>query len=369
MPIRSRQRDRRGSVTDRSTAPPPVRTQTLPVRRAAVVRAAVWVAVAAGPLALVSSCARPDAVTTAQQPVTPAKKSVTTESVTPGGYAELVMSLWLAAGTEDSPAARELATIAPSVPLPQWDGKQAPTVDRLAAVRTVRQRHGAWSVTVAAQLAEPTRAATEDGKSAAGRGGVVRYFAMPLLAQDAGRTPGAGQTFTVTAAPMEVAAPTAQEAPDSPYEHAVPDDSPLATTTQEFLTAYLGAAEGADRYLAPGVQLPALGAPSPYASLQVDQLRSVQDTDGQPGSGPSTVQVQAEITATDTSGAHWPLSYALTLHARDGRWEVTALDSGLNTTGADTSGAASSASAPRTSSTTGHATRALAATNAEEITR
>ncbi|WP_189492717.1 conjugal transfer protein [Streptomyces antnestii] len=242
-----------------------------------------------------------------------------TPSVTPAGYAELFLGLWLRGGSEDGTAADELHAMAPSVPMPTW-GEKAPAVERLATVRTVRQARDAWSVMLAVTFKEPVRDRSERTGAAPG----VRYFALPVVAKDAGTTPA----FAVPAAPMEVAAPSVIAQSATPYGGEVPDGSGLASTVSEFLTAYLGVEGGAERYLAPGIMLPAL-AVSSFASVQVDELRAVQATDGKPGRDGLVVRVQAQVTATDGAGGQWPLSYALAFTARAGRWEVTALQSGL----------------------------------------
>ncbi|MFF1401317.1 conjugal transfer protein [Streptomyces sp. NPDC058287] len=293
-------------------------------------RTAVWLAVAAGPLALVASCARPDTtVRTTPAPVTRSAE-LPAPSVTPAGYAELVLGLWLRGGGQDTTAADELHTMAPLVPMPAWGAKR-PVVERLAAVRTARQAKNAWSITIAVTFKEPAGDRTDATAAALS----VRYFALPVLAKDAGST----AAFAVPAAPMEVAAPRVLEETATPYERQVPDGSALASTVAEFLSAYLGAEGGAQRYLAPGVRLPALAASS-FAAVQVDELRAVQATGAKPGQNGTTVRVQAMVTATDAAGGQWPLSYALAFTARAGRWEVTALQSGLE----DTTGKAKTAS-------------------------
>jgi hypothetical protein len=317
---------------------PPARS--LPVRRTALVRTAVWVAVATGPLALISSCARHDPAVPAQSAPQAQAVDQTKAAPDPAGYAELVLGLWLRSGSgEQSAAAKELHTMAPSLQPPSWS-EHVPDVERLAAVRSVRQADGAWTVTVAVQFKEST--SNTAGKSdAAKAGGTLRYFALPLVVKDPGTAPGAAQAVVVPTAPMEVAAPAALDEPASPYGTQVPDGSALASTVGEFLSAYLGAEEGAERYLAPGIKLPALAAAS-YTAVQVDEVRAEGRTDGTVGADGTTVRALVQITASDAGGGQWPLSYALTLKARAGRWEVTALQSGLeDSTGKKTSGTTS----------------------------
>ncbi|QIB49528.1 conjugal transfer protein [Streptomyces aureoverticillatus] len=327
MPALLPRRERRGPTKDEPSGAS--RTRSLPVRRSALVRTAVWVAVAAGPLALVASCARPDAVVrTRPAPVTQADTAK--EPVTdPGGYAELVLDVWLRAGhDEEGAAARQLRVMAPSVPPPSW-GEHAPVAERLTVVRSVRQGTGAWSITVAARFkASAGRSGGEGGAAAEGAGG-LRYFAVPLVVKEQDVAPGAARGFVVPAAPMEVSAPRTLEEPDSPFGTEVPAESDLAVTVGEFLSAYLGTAEGADRYVAPGVSLPALRGSAPFEEVRLEEVRAQEQTDGQPGADGTTARVLVEITASDPGGGQWPMSYALKLKARDGRWEVTALQSGL----------------------------------------
>lgn len=301
------------------------RDRRLPVRRTALVRATVWLAVASGPLALVSgfASAQPQQ-STRPAPVTKSATSTDT-SAAPAGYAELFLGLWLRAGSsEDGPAARQVRAMAPSVPLPAW-GEHPPAVERLAAVRTARQGHGSWSVTIAVHVKKPGPKASSDGAQQ----GIVRYFALPVTVRDTSPSPGGKQTFAVAVAPAEVAGPTAADEPASPYEAVVPAGSQLATTVGEFLTAYLTSGNGgADRYLAPGTALPA-PAFAPAADVSVDDVRSVVRTEEAAGADGATVRVRAQITASDADGGLWPLSYALQLQARDGRWEVRTVQSGL----------------------------------------
>ncbi|MDI3390064.1 conjugal transfer protein [Streptomyces sp. B-S-A8] len=317
---------------DRSGPPDsggPPRVRRLSLRRTALVRAAVWLAVASGPLALLAnlSSARPQEGRQSA-PVTKTQ-STTQTSAAPAGYAELFLGLWLRAGSsEDGPAARQLRAMAPSVPLPVW-GEHPPTAERLAAVRTERQGGGSWSVTIAVHFNEPTPKPSSG--SSAQQPGLVRYFALPVTVTDTTAAPGGKQEFAVAAAPAEVAGPSAAAEPESPYEAAVPTGSELSSTVGEFLTAYLTATDGgADRYLAPGTTLPA-PASAHAADVSVDDVRSVGRTDGAAGADGATVRVRAQITVSDTDGRVWPLAYALKLQARDGRWEVRAVQSGLET--------------------------------------
>ncbi|MEU9919672.1 conjugal transfer protein, partial [Streptomyces sp. NPDC051001] len=114
----------------------------------------------------------------------------------------------------------------------------------------------------------------------------------------------------------------------SPYTVTVPTDGEVSSTAGEFLAAYLTGAGEIDRYLAPGVRLSPV-SPAPFQSVTVEQLLAADEAaaaESVPTDGTRVgVMVQAE--ARDGDG-RWPLAYELTLIARSGRWEVSALQSG-----------------------------------------
>ncbi len=115
--------------------------------------------------------------------------------------------------------------------------------------------------------------------------------------------------------------------PRSSYGVSVPEGD-LSAAVGEFLAAYLTGAGEVDRYLAPGVNLTAV-SPAPYASVEVQQVWAVEEAAADqavPADG-TNVRVRAAVEARDAAG-RWPLAYELTLTARSGRWEVSALQSG-----------------------------------------
>ncbi|SNT33006.1 Conjugative transposon protein TcpC [Actinacidiphila glaucinigra] len=247
-------------------------------------------------------------------------------SADPAGVAELFTDLWLRSdrADEQSGTAQAAHALAPEVPLPQRSGKAAQQVLlRTTAVRSVRLSDGSWSVIVAAQYAPRTAAASPDPSDA-----VVRYFAVPVLSSDGAGGAGA---FTVRAAPAEVSGPAVAPIPEAPTDRILPGNGLVATPLREFFAAYLTGVGEVDRYLSPGTTLaPVRG--SGYTAVTVDQVSA--DTEAADGPVPEDgrrARVRAQVTATDASGDRWPLAYDLSLTARDGRWEVTALDAGAPT--------------------------------------
>ncbi|MFJ3714104.1 MULTISPECIES: conjugal transfer protein [unclassified Streptomyces] len=294
-------------------------------------RTAVWAAIAAGPLALGIACAAPDPVVP-PAPVATAQKVVrSAQSGDPSGYAQLFLALWLRSGDEeDTAAAESLRTMAPSVKPPSWS-KWAPAVERITAVRAAQVQGGAWAVTVAVEL-----------RARSSSTGPVRYFVVPVSVS--GAATGGQQGFVVTSAPAAVTGPEALKDPGSAYGTEVEAGTPLTVTVGDFLAAYASGSSGADRYLAPGVSLPAI-SPSPYAQVVLDQVSTRGDFGtGSVGKDGSVVRVLAQVTARDSSGGQWPLAYALRLRAREGRWEVTGLESGSDPVAKQSSAGSASSS-------------------------
>ncbi|WP_070017449.1 conjugal transfer protein [Streptomyces nanshensis] len=274
-------------------------------------RWAVWGALAAGPVALAVALTHPATTvrTVAKAPERGAQGAAQAED--PRGWAALFVDQWLRAPARGEAAGDAVRAMAPGVQLPEWEAADAPRVQRVSSLSSRVTGPGTWSVTVGVQLrAEKKKAAP-----------APRFFTVPVRAAE-GRV-------SVTAAPAEVAAPRGGGERESAYRTSVESGSALEGTVGDFLTAYLAGDGGAERYLAPKVELPAI-SPAPYRKVTVEELRAVEDSarEGVPGRDGSRVRVRAQVNAQDAHGAQWPLSYALTLRARDGRWEVAALGAG-----------------------------------------
>ncbi|MGW2563401.1 conjugal transfer protein [Streptomyces sp. NPDC001514] len=276
-------------------------------RRVQLGRLGVWVALAAGPVALaVGVTASPTVVEAATQ-----KESAvmhTMASADPSGYAEVFLSAWLrsSAENESSAQARLAQSMAPQVELPDLAATAQSQLRDVVAVRSAHRSDDRWSVTVAVQYAD----------------GAVRYFAVPVVS-------GAeGGSFAVSGAPAAVAGPARAGASPAPYTVTVPNGSELSSAVGGFLAAYLAGAGEVDRYLAPGAKLSSV-SPAVFSKVVVQQLSAVeQEAAAAPLPADGTrVRVMARVEARDASG-RWPLAYELTLKSRSGRWEVAALESG-----------------------------------------
>ncbi|MFD8078244.1 conjugal transfer protein [Streptomyces sp. NPDC059718] len=285
-----------------------------------MVRIVVWAALAAGPLALAAYCATPPGAQVVAQSRPAAAAPV--RSVDPAGVAELFADLWLRSDGSDvqSSTAQAVRALAPDVALPQRSGKaSAQVLLRTVAVRSSILPDDSWSVVVAAQYASPGAEADH------GAGDVVRYFAVPVLSVQG--VPGAG-SFTVTAPPAEVTGPVPAPLPEPKLSRSLPPDGAPAGALREFFAAYLTGVGEVDRYLSPGTKLSAVSGTG-YRSVVVDQVAAGSDVaDGSVPKDGTRLQVRAVVTATDGVGDQWPLSYVVALTARDGRWEITAVQAG-----------------------------------------
>ncbi|MEU9072079.1 conjugal transfer protein [Streptomyces sp. NPDC048306] len=246
----------------------------------------------------------------------------------PGGFAEMYVAAFLRAG-EGSQS--ELAAFYPRAQDVELAGEPgAVQVGQIAAVRVAEVAPGRyWSVTVAARVLEPGPAKPADAGSDEQPVVRMRFFRVPIEADRA------GGPLAALALPAEVAAPTAS-APKAELAYGAPlaaqASDPAVDTLAQFVTAYLAGSGDLSRYLSPGMRLAPV-RPAPYRSATVTQIAvetafQDDDGDGQVGapSGRERLRLVVDVQTVRPDGVARPLSYALTLAGRDGRWEVAALD-------------------------------------------
>ncbi|MFJ5035537.1 conjugal transfer protein [Streptomyces sp. NPDC088560] len=298
----------------------------------AVLRWGAWLLLIGGPLLAVAALLRP--VTAVGAPaLAPKAPVVVRDTAGPAGFAQLYVAAYVEAGKGSE------ASLAPYYPLMRDISLQAEPgaqhAERLAAVRVSQVSPGYWSVTVAALITSSSKSSAASGQGGspdeAGADPVLRYFRVPVKA--------AGPSgYEAAALPAEVAAPaTSGEAPPLDYGTPVPPDThdPAVATISEFLAAYLTGGGELDRYLSPGTSLTAV-SPAPYTKVALTQLAE-QGGDfaaNAPVTEGARRGLLVDVAATGTDGQVRPLTYALALKARAGRWEIAALDAAprLNTT-------------------------------------
>ncbi|MCY0945624.1 conjugal transfer protein [Streptomyces antarcticus] len=297
---------------------------------AALMRWLVWALIALGPLLGTLAYLSVPATSAAPAPSTAPAAPAVSGGQGAAGFATLFVSAYLSAGRGDEP---KLAAYYPPAASLQLDGVSGQhRGEQLTVVRLRQSDISVWSVTVAARVtgAQPSPSpSTPAGDSTTPVADAVRYFQVPVAT-----APGSGgaTAYTALALPAEVAAPERAKAPELVYgamRPALPAD-PRTQAVTSFLTAYLTKAGAElDRYLAPGTRL-AAPSPAPYSGIAVDQLAVEGESGGEPvvavpGDGTS-LRLLVTLRATGRDGVRLPLTYALTLKARAGRWEIAGLD-------------------------------------------
>jgi hypothetical protein len=164
---------------------------------------------------------------------------------------------------------------------------------------------GLWSVVVAASVTDANRRT------------VRRFYQVPVLTR--------AESVTALSLPAPVAAPALGAEPRSAYREQLATSSPISAALAEFLSAYLTGGGDVARYLTPGADLSAV-TPPPFSDLRVDDVRSTTEvTDDAPADG-QRVRALVEATAVVTDRQSLPVTYALSLVARAGRWEISGID-------------------------------------------
>ncbi|WP_395100701.1 conjugal transfer protein [Streptomyces noursei] len=288
----------------------------------AVVRWGAWGLLLTGPLLgglALSSTTQPVAVPTRDE--APRAQPASSDAVAPAGFAEVYVAAYVKAGDSDADA-QELAAFYPAARSMSWSGGGgAERAESASAVQVRQVSAGYWSVTIAARIT---------GSSKNGDGGRVRYFQVPVRATGARGTSG----WTAAALPAEVAAPTGSKGvtPELSYgsAHAPLDSDPAVQTVRGFLAAYLTGRGELDRYLSPGTALHAV-RPAPYTAVTVTQIAEhghgpAEGAEAQvpPDGVQRRLLVDVQGDGKYTGGR--PMTYAIELRARDGRWEVAALE-------------------------------------------
>ena len=216
-------------------------------------------------------------------------------------FAQRVVVTWLTATQQNPDALVALVKDAQLSTLPR-----DPFEVRDPSLARITQTNGTWSVTVAVTVTD-ARTVT------------ARRFFQVAVRLDAG-------SVSALTLPTPVSPPAVAPASTDDYRSQLDSTGPAAQTVAQFLTAYLTGSGDVGRYLTPGVSLAAL-SPAPYTSVRLEDLRGdndVRSTDTVPDG--RRLRVLATATAAVTDQQRSTVSYALTLTARAGRWEITGID-------------------------------------------
>lgn len=274
---------------------------------AKAVTAAAIGALACGPLALVVGFA-----STQVKPVV--TQAAVDNSLTPvqqstGEYAAGFVAAWLSA-TRDNPS--PLAAYIATSSVKQLSVEPWVYRDLTVVSVDVTEDSDLVSVVVAANV-EELDMESEDGATIWPR----RYFAVTVNATESG--------LSVIGLPAPVAAPSKADVPVKlAYTESVMATSTAKATVEAFLNAYLAGSGEISRYVTPGTEITAL-APAPFQVLEISDLLADSAPSDTPNTG-DVVHVLATVDAGSAAGQQLTATYALTLTARDGRWETTSVD-------------------------------------------
>ncbi|MFE5108351.1 conjugal transfer protein [Streptomyces sp. NPDC056663] len=301
---------------------------------AAAIRWTAWGLLVLGPLlSTFAYLSAPAQAGPAQKKLAPTAPAATGAQGA-AGFAQLFVASFISAGEGDQD---KLAAYYPDATGLRLEGaSDRRRGEQLTVVRLRQTDEGIWSVTVAARITDTKPAAKpvdghqadakDDAKAAAAL--AMRYFQVPVATAT---TASGASGYSALAMPAEVAAPERIKTPGlvyGPMRPALPAD-PRTQAVTEFLTAYLTGAGELDRYLAPGTHLAPV-APAPYTGIAVDTLaiegeKGTEQVTAVPDDG-TTLRLLVALRATDHDEVRVPLTYALTLKARAGRWEIASLD-------------------------------------------
>lgn len=132
--------------------------------------------------------------------------------------------------------------------------------------------------------------------------------------------------FSPVGWPTPVTAPSAGEAPVTAYEEEVLDEG-LTSQVSGFLNAYTAHTEDEDNplslYVHPSADIEPI-SPAPFDSVEVTEISAATQLPENTSTG-DELQVAAEVGMTTAEGTR-PGTYYLSLEVRDGRWEITEID-------------------------------------------
>ncbi|MCF4120417.1 conjugal transfer protein [Antribacter sp. KLBMP9083] len=274
-------------------------------------------AIAAGPIALAWVLLRP--ATTG--PATTGGGADYAASAAAGERATELVETWLRADRDDQQLVDSL-TSAPVGQLPDTG-----LTIRDSSVASVAQTGDQnWSVTVGVDVAEPAPGAAPPAEGQApALVWVRRYFRVPVhvaVSEEA-------LAVEALALPAPVPAPATAEAPDLDYPHTISPTSAAGESVASFLAAMVAGQGEISRYTRPGAAIAAV-TPAPYTAVAVKGLVGSHEISDDPADGDGSY-VLATVDLTRPDGQKTTAQYAVTLIARDGRWEVAGLDQAVRT--------------------------------------
>lgn len=304
-----RKRKHSTDAAEPKTAPPAQGSQWTTGRALGqkAITGALLVAVVCGPLALITATVNGQPKPAAAQIVVDEPLSAQQQAA--GEYGAAFVAAWLSATREDAGNLEDYVSTSAIAQL-----SATPWNYRDLTVASIAKTEGSdlLSVVVAANV-EEFDMESEDGAMIWPR----RYFATTVQVTHAG--------MSIVGLPAPVAAPAKEsEAVRLVYTQSVSKTSTARETVEAFLAAYLAGSGDIGRYITPGTAISAI-TPAPYMTLTVTDVKGDVEPSDSPSTG-SVVHVLATVEVASASDQKLTATYALTLTARDGRWETTSVD-------------------------------------------
>lgn len=265
-------------------------------------RGALWVALGCAPVALIVALLTASSADTMVAQA--GGQDSTQELPAAGEFTERYVETWLETDADSTGRLDDFVELSEEA---RW--ADDPAADAQAAEVAGATRDGDfWSITVGVDV-RPT------GDDATYR----RYYQVAVDYQD-----GALVALTL---PAPVPAPSTGEPPALDYTNDASLDTPLGSTIGSFLSAFLTGSGDLSRYVTPGAAIRAV-SPPPYSQVKVDAVQSELDMTALPDRPADGTQAHVLVTASaeTASGGSVPVTYALTVQTRDGRWEIAAID-------------------------------------------
>ena len=260
----------------------------------------LWLLLLTGPVTLVALVATGGFTAPQMQPATVAPSpGGAAEQAAAGELAERAVLGWL---TTQRGQERSMP-----VPLPpDYSGHLKPFAVRELSVAEIRQIGGGrWSVTVGATVTDARRRTSR------------QYYQLPVLI---------GPTASsVLALPSLVAAPQFVPGQAPGYRQPLSTEGPLGSTVSQFLKALTAGSGDVTRYVSPGQTIRPV-VPAPFTSVTVTSLDAGEELSENEALVDGTrVGLLVSALGRTATGQQLPISYALTMRARAGRWEVDAI--------------------------------------------
>lgn len=240
-----------------------------------------------------------------------------------GAYAADFVVAWLTSTRSAPDPVKQFMTAPELLPLKASSASNV----QVASYQQVQPR--LWSVRVSATVTAP------------GTAPMRRTYQVAVLADHDG--------LRVGQVPALVAGPAQADRPMSlGYLRTVQDHDVIASC-QGFLNGLLVGNEDIARYTTPGQSIQAVTPPA-YTAVKVAQVQATEDVPAALDNN-TRLRVWVQATGVDAAGATTSLTYPLTLAARDGRWEISAIDPAAVVDGPTSSAGTGPAATPEASAT------------------